>query len=683
MRAFDALDEHMPDRDGASELVVIRSDEQTVGSADFAAFVERALREGATIEGLEIAGPGGKPPTNPTAALPRSQDGHAVLIPLARSGGDDEEIGTELVELREELDGQDGFSVDVTGQTIVDHDLDALSQTDLQEGELHFGLPAALIVLLLVVGTVVGAILPLLLAFVAIIAALALAALVGVGFDLSVFLVNMLSGMGLALGVDYSLFVLSRFREERARGVDRDAAIVATGHTAGRAVLYSGVTFVIALSGMLLVPTTIMRSLALGAVLVGITAVAAALTLLPAVLRLLGDRVDRGRIPFVHQGAGHASTDWRAGGWARLTRHVMRRPWPWAIGVTALLLLAASPLLDLRTGAGGVSTMPIDAPSRHGYEEVQRDFPEATFAPARVIVRARDVTAAPVTAGIDRLRAALAQDERFGEPAQEVAQDGRLLELAVPVGADSLSTDAVAAVRALRADLVPDAFGPGAAERSADGARPLVQVGGETALNVDYFDIMRDWAAPVIAIVLGLSFLVLMVVFRSIVVPIKAIVLNLLSVGATYGLLVLVFQKGVGVELLGMRQVEVIEAWVPLFLFSVLFGLSMDYHMFLLTRIRERGVKTGDTREAVEWGVSTTARLITGAALIIVAVFAGFARGDLIMFQQMGTGVAVALLIDATVIRGILLPASMVLLGERNWYLPSWLEWIPRVDLDH
>ncbi|MCW2956029.1 MAG: integral rane protein, partial [Thermoleophilia bacterium] len=180
----------------------------------------------------------------------------------------------------------------------------------------------------------------------------------------------------------------------------------------------------------------------------------------------------------------------------------------------------------------------------------------------------------------------------------------------------------------------------------------------------------------------ALSFLVLLVVFRSIVVPIKAIVLNLLSVGATYGLLVLVFQEGVGAELLGLQQVDAIEAWVPLFLFSVLFGLSMDYHMFLLTRIRERWLHTGDTREAVEWGVSTTARLITGAALIIIAVFVGFASGDLVMFQQMGFGVALALLLDATVVRGLLLPASMVLLGDRNWYLPPWLEWLPRVDIE-
>jgi RND superfamily putative drug exporter len=583
-------------------------------------------------------------------------------------------VAERLVDRAETLSRDPDFDVRVTGDAIVMHDTNLLSERDLQQGELGFGLPAALVILLLVVGTVVGALLPLLLALSAIMTALALAALVGIGFDLSVFLVNMVSGMGLALGVDYSLFVLSRYREERTRGTSRDASILTTGRTASRAVLFSGVTFVIALFGMLLVPTTVMRSLALGAILVGITSVAAALTLLPALLRLLGDRVDRLRVPIIHGGMSDAGEQWRTGGWARLIRVVMRNPWPWALTTVVLLLAAASPLLGMHTGAGGVATLPPDVASRRGYEALQRNFPEATFAPARVVVTARDVTTASVTRQVAQLERAIAADDRFGDPTRTVAPDRRLLKLDIPVGADALDARAVSAVRDLRADLIPQVF-------ADDG--PLVRVTGLTAANVDYFDVMRDWVAPVFTIVLSLSFLVLLVVFRSIVVPLKAILLNLLSVGAAYGLLVLVFQRGVGADLLGFQQVDVIEAWIPLFLFSVLFGLSMDYHMFLLTRIRERWAHTGDTREAVEWGVSTTSRLITGAALIIVAVFTGFARGDLVMLQQMGFGIAVALFIDATIIRGVLLPATMVLLGDRNWYLPRWLHWLPRVELEH
>ena len=241
--------------------------------------------------------------------------------------------------------------------------------------------------------------------------------------------------------------------------------------------------------------------------------------------------------------------------------------------------------------------------------------------------------------------------------------------LSVPVAGDADGPEAVSAIRDLRADLIPQAFG---------GVDATVLVGGTTAENVDYFDIVGSWLPIVFAFVLGLSFILLTVAFRSIVIPAVAIVLNLLSVGAAYGLLVLVFQKGVGNELFGFQQIDTIEAWVPLFLFSVLFGLSMDYQVFLLSRIKERYTQTGDTAGAVAFGVGSTARLITGAALIIIAVFGGFAAGDLVMFQQMGFGVAVALLVDATIVRCVLVPASMKLLGERNWYLPSWLELDPR-----
>jgi len=274
---------------------------------------------------------------------------------------------------------------------------------------------------------------------------------------------------------------------------------------------------------------------------------------------------------------------------------------------------------------------------------------------------------------LTRLRGRLAADPRFGDGQVEHSADGRVALLSVPVRGDPSGDDAVAAVRHLRSTIVPAAF---------DKTDALVFIGATTSENIDYFDSVIGPAPLVIALVLVLTLLFLTVVFRSLVVAATAVGLNLLSVGAAYGLLVLVFQHGVGADLLGFTQVDTIEAWVPLFLFSVLFGLSMDYQVFLLSRIRERYDQSGDTVGAVTFAVASTARIITGAALIIVAVFAGFASGELIMFQQMGFGVAAALLIDATIIRCVVLPSAMKLLGGRNWYLPRWLEWLPRLQVE-
>jgi RND superfamily putative drug exporter len=278
-----------------------------------------------------------------------------------------------------------------------------------------------------------------------------------------------------------------------------------------------------------------------------------------------------------------------------------------------------------------------------------------------------------VAAALARLRTRLARDPRFAAGTLSRSPDGRVAALEVPVHGDPASDRALAAVRDLRTRVVPEAFRGTSAE---------ALVGGATSENVDYIDALTSPAPYVFLFVLGLTFVLLTIVFRSLVIAAKAIVLNLLSVGAAYGLLVLVFQHGVGAGLLGFQRVPIIEAWVPLFLFSVLFGLSMDYQVFLLSRVKERYDRSGDTAEAVAFGVASTARIITGAALIIVAVFVGFARGDLVMFQQMGFGVAVALLLDATIIRSVLLPAAMRLLGRWNWYLPRWLDWLPHLEIE-
>jgi RND superfamily putative drug exporter len=644
-----------------TDIVVIRSEEYTADSPEFKAFVRGFVADD-RISALESA----RTYLDDESAALVSDDRHATIIPLALL--DDDE--TEALVAKVEAVDEGAFAVSVTGDETLDHDFNLLSEEDLQEGELQFGLPAALIILLLVFGAVVAGLVPLLMAIVAIVVALGLTALLAQQFELSVFVINMLTGMGLALGIDYSLFVVSRYREERGQGRDESGAIEAAGATASRAVLFSGTTFVIAMLGMLLVPSSIMRSLAAGAILVGIVSVLAALTLLPALLGLLGDRVNALRIPIVGRRSVEESNP-EGRFWGAIVRRVVRRP-GLSLALSAGLLVAlALPVFRIDVGTGGVSTLPDRFVSKQGFLALERDFPGTTPDPAEIVVS--NASGDGVAAALDELRARLAADRRFGDGEIERSANGEVALLSVPVEGDPSAPEAIAAVTDLRDGIVQEAFA---------GTDAEVLVGGTTSENIDYFDSVIDPAPWVIAFVLLLTFVLLTVVFRSIVVAATAVVLNLLSVGAAYGLLVLVFQEGVGADLLGFQTTDTIEAWVPLFLFSVLFGLSMDYQVFLLSRIRERFDQTGDTTDAVTFGVGSTARIITGAALIIVAVFAGFARGDLIMFQQMGFGVAVALLIDATIIRSILLPSAMKLLGDWNWYLPRWLDWLPRFQVE-
>ena len=639
-----------PDKNGVDELVVVRSPGLRVQSAEFRAHLQQLVQRFKST-GVVYR----------SRLLAVSSDGHAVLIGIQRQ----QDVDKLLTVVRQQ-NGVGGYQVVMTGEGTLDHDFNELSQHDLKSGELSVGLPAALIVLLLVFGSVVAGLIPLVMAIIAIVVALGLCALVAEAFTLSVFVVNMLTGMGLALGIDYSLFVVSRYREERDGGHEKPDAIGISGATASRAVLFSGSIFVIALTGMLLVPSNVMKSLAVGAITVGIVSVLAALTLLPALLGLLGDRVNALRLPFVGRGTGEGRF------WGGVVRRVMRRPVVSLVTFSALLIALAIPAFGLNLGASGVSTLPDRLESKQGFLALQRYFPRASASPALIAVEGN--TGSPtVRAGIVKLRSELAADPAFGRSDLRIAHGGGLAAIGVEVAGDKTGPQALAAVRSLRSTLIPQAFA---------NADVRVLVGGDTADNVDFIDSMSAWLPIVFVFVLGLSFVILTIVFRSIVIAGVSIALNLLSVGAAYGLVMLVFRHGIGNGLLGFQRVHAIEAWVPLFLFSVLFGLSMDYQVFLLSRTKERYDRSGSTVEAVTHGVASTARIITGAALIIVAVFSGFAKGDLVMFQQMGFGVAVALLIDATIIRSVLLPAAMRLLGSWCWYLPRWLEWLPRIEVE-
>lgn len=662
MRAEKVIAENFTQGDRIDEAVIIYSAEFTTDDPRFQTFVKDVR---SSIEGTGETDTVRDPYADNHSGI--SEDGHAAVITLVLEHDPENGI-VKVLERVVAADSAPAFDVDITGVNTLDHDFTALSESDLTNGELKFGLPAAMIVLVLVFGALVAAFIPMSIAIMSIIVTVAISAVLGQFISLSFFIVNMITAMGLALGIDYSLFVLSRYREERLAGRHKIDAIVMTGGTSSKAVLFSGTSFVVALLGLLLVPDTILRSLALGAIIVGVVTMAAALTLLPALLSLLGDRVNALRLPIV--GRDHPA---ESPFWTRAVGAVVRRPATALAAGVLLLLAAATPVLGLQTGTSGVNSLPDSTFAKSGVQALERSYPgTSTTDPAQVVISG-DVASTDVTAAIVAFEASIAGDPDFGPAQRQIADNGRVALISIPLIGDPDHAQARRGLERLRTDLIPAAF---------DGTDTSVLVGGTTAENVDYSDVINHWLPIVLTFVLGLSFLLLTLVFRSLVLSATAVILNLLSVGAAYGLLVLVFQHGVGADLLGFQQVERVEAWVPVFLFSVLFALSMDYHVFLLSRIRERYAQTGDTKEAVVHGIASTGRIITGAALIIVVVFAGFAAGQLVMFQQMGFGVGVALLVDATLIRMVVVPATMTLLGRWNWYLPSWLEWLPELHVE-
>src|SRR5215207_172024 len=575
-----------------SEVVVVRSRTATVDEPRF----ERKVRALAT----EVSAAGAEQvatfyESGERQLVSGDRDATGLLVALGRDAEDDIE---DVVDAVRAADGRDGFDVTITGEHTLEADFDTLAADDLRSGELGFGLPVALIVLLIVFGSAVAGLVPLLSAIISITVALGMLSLVGQAFPLSVFATNMLTGMGLALGIDYSLFVLSRFREERHHGRERREAIGAVGATASRAVVFSGIAFTLAMVGLLLVPSTIMRSLAVGAITAALVSVAAALTLLPALLGLLGDRVDALRIPVFGRGARRPESRF----WARIVRGVTARPLLGLVPVTLALLGLAVPVLSMRSGQAGVETLPDRLAAKQGYLALNAAFPAETTEPVEIVVDG-DADSPAVRAGIARLTRELARSELFGPPETETNRTGDLTVLTVPIQGDPLGAQALDAVRELRSEQLPAAL-----------PDTEVLVAGDTAESIDESDTLNRWLPFVFAFVLGLSFALLTIAFRSLVAAAKAIAVNLLSVGAAYGLLTLVFQEGIGNELFGFPQVDAIDAWVPLFLFAVLFGLSMDYHVFLLRLVR--------------------------------------------------------------------VPAAMQLLGDRNWYLPSWLRWLPDVHVE-
>jgi RND superfamily putative drug exporter len=670
-RAANLLEERLRGPSEGREFVLVTA-ESTVAEPEYRAYVGELQTTIAAL-GLGVVQHVGSYLTDEG---PVSETGRSTLLPVTLAGTDHTTVGEHaelLVDTVKSVEAPEGYEALVAGPITLENDFIRLAEEGLQQGET-IGLAVALVVLVFVFGAVVAAVIPIVLGVMAIAIALGAAALFGLAFDLPFFIANIITMIGLAVGIDYSLFIVSRYREERANGLDKLDAITHTGSTATRAVLFSGLTVVVALMGMMLLPNTIYRSIGLGAILVVIIAVAASLTLLPAVLALMGDKVDAVRIRRRRNSSGQR----RSRFWDRMTRRVMRRPVVSLVLAAGILVLAAVPSFSMNEGFSGVSTLPDEAESKQAFVILEREFSGGLGSPVEIVIDG-DITPS-VTASIGDMQEALDADSSFGPSNVEVNAARDLALVSAPLSGDIAGNDALDAIRELRSEVVPRLFSDVPVE---------VLVGGDTAYNLDYLDQATFYTPIVFLLVLGLSFVLLTVAFRSLVIPAKAIAMNLLSVGATYGLLVLFFQRGVGPEFfkdiagwLGFGQVEAIEAGLPLFMFSVLFGLSMDYHVFLLSRIRERFDHTGDNSESVAYGLRTTGALITGAAAIMVAVFGGFAGGSLVALQQMGFGLAVAVALDATIVRSVLVPATMKLLGNRNWYLPSWLEWLPKVNID-
>ena len=527
-------------------------------------------------------------------------------------------------------------------------------------------LPITLLILLLAFGALVAAGVPMLLGLSAVGATLGVIGPISHLLPMDPSINSVVLLIGLAVGVDYSLFYLRREREERAAGRSERAAIEAAAATSGHAIMVSGLTVIVAMAGMFFAGSRVFTSFAVGTILVVAIAVLGSLTVLPAIMSALGPRIEKGRIPLLHRLRRPAGQDSRL--WGVVLARVTRAPRT-AATLSALALAALTlPILHMHTALPGTASIPRDLPIMRTYDRIQAAFPGGP-APAIVGITAPDVRAADVQAASVALIARARETPGLLTPVTtEISADHRAETISIPLagtGTDARSDAALARLRSL----VPVTLGHLAAVHAG--------VTGETAGTADFNHTMNSHLPIVFAFVLGMAFLLLLLTFRSVVIPIQAIVLNLLSVGAAYGLLVFVFQDGHFHSLLGFHGTSEITSWLPLFLFVVLFGLSMDYHVFILSRTREAIDAGASAREATLQSIRSTAGVVTSAALVMVAVFAIFGTLRMIEFKQMGVGLGAAILIDATVIRGVLLPSTLLLLGERAWYLPAWLRWLP------
>jgi uncharacterized membrane protein YdfJ with MMPL/SSD domain len=661
-RADKAVSDHFPDKGSESVLVQSRDGART-NDPQFRGVVNEVVgRLEHTKNVQNVSSPYGR-----DNAGQLSEDGRSALVTFELPGDKPEDKVDPSLDAVSALAKQHaGFRIEQFGDGSADKALSKAFEDDFRKAEVT-SLPITLVILILAFGALLAAFVPLLLAITAVAAAVGLIGPISQIWPVDEAISSVVLLIGLAVGVDYSMFYLRREREERARGRSEEAALEAAAATSGRAVLVSGITVIAAMAGMYFGGAPTFLSFATGTILVVAIAVIGSLTVLPAILSKLGDRVNKGRVPFMRpeRRTGEARA------WGFVLDRVLRRPLVSMLVAGGILVALAIPVLHIHTADSGVDGLPRSLEIMQTYDRMQAAFPGETFS-ADVVVQGRNLDMAEVRGAAQELRQVARESDQFQEPVTvDVAPDGRLAVVEVPLAGTGTDERSMDAVQTLRSDVVPDVFG-------SVSSGNVVGVAGFTAGSVDFNDLMSSRIWYVFGFVFAMAFLLLLVTFRSIVIPIKAILLNVLSVAAALGIVTWVFQDGNLESLLGFDSTGAITAWFPIMLFVILFGLSMDYHVFILSRIREAVDRGESTEDAVGHGIKSTAGVVSAAALVMVGVFGIFATLSFIDMKQFGVGLAAAVLIDATLVRGVLLPAAMKLLGDWNWYLPSWLEWLPK-----
>lgn len=660
---------------GQSFLLIVSGDPSTIDEPPLSAAIDdivaRMTALTSTVEGASV--PTFENVVDPRRAPPQaglvSADGTTVRI-VARVPGENREVAARLVPVRGLLDdlreAHPALRIHALNNTLANEDISTLVNEDL-DASLRITIPLTFAILLIAFGAPIAAAVPLVLAVTSLLAAFGALGLYSQFVSpVSPYANQLVVLIGLAVAVDYSLFMVTRFRTERQRR-DRLAAIEVASSTAGRAVFYSGLAVMISIGGLFLLDDPLFRSMAIGTISVVAISVVGSLTFLPAVLAILDRTLDRFRLPIVGRSREEGS-----GPWGRVVRAVMRRPVVSFVLSAGLLLALAAPVTRLHIGQGDFASFPDSLDAVQAVDLLDEKWPGGSTLQLQVVVTRADEAA--TQAAIAELSEALVAIDGLSGPVESrTSANGTVAMVSALMAGDPNDLANRDVVLEVRRETVPAIFG------ELDGVEALVT--GSAARTVDIVAFYEAGMPQVFLFVLGFSFLLLLVAFHSIVIPLKAILLNLLSTGAAYGLLVLVFQEGWGADILDVKP-GVIETFIPVFIFTILFGLSMDYHVFILTRIKEARDRGLDSDAAVERGIAITAGTITSAASIMVAVFAVFVTLELAIIKQLGFGLAVAVFLDATLIRSVLLPASMKLLGEWNWWMPRVLAWLPRLTIE-
>ncbi len=649
----------------AGESVLLESGSLRTSDPAFQAAIEDVVAGVSALSVVQHV----RSPLEPAHAGQIAKDGHAALVEFQIRGEADkasEKIDAVVDRVDEVQQAHPQLFIGEFGNASAVSALDTVFAEDLEKAGL-ISLPITLIILVVAFGALVAAGIPLLLALTAVFATFGLGAVVSQVMPLADESGALVLLIGLAVGVDYSMFYLKREREERAAGRSERAAIEAAAATSGHSVLVSGLTVMVAMAGLFLTGDATFASFGLATMIVVAIAMLGSLTVLPALLSKLGDRVDRLRVPFV----GRLRRDNSEGRiWGAVIDRVLRRPVLSVVLAGGMLVALAIPAFQLKLVTAGPDTFPQSLPVVETYNRMQAAFP-GTALPANVVVEAPDVNAPAVREAIEKLERQALATGRMHEPITvDVNRDGTVANVTIPIDGTGTDKASIEALSVLRGEIVPQTVG--ALENAETG------VTGVSAQWKDSTDQMKSTLPAVFAFVLVFAFALMLISFRSLVIAAKAILLNLLSVAAAYGVLVLVFQHGVGQGWLGFSSTEGIDPVVPLLLFVILFGLSMDYHVLVLGRIREAYYGGATMDESISVGIKRTAGVVTSAAIVMVGVFSIFAALSLLLFKQFGVGLATAILIDATIVRAVLLPASMKLLGDWNWYLPHWLQWLPQ-----